>query len=269
MIIDALEIPIHGPTGLFVIGLLGLFALAMSAVARRWLPISEVVAFLVVGLVLGPRVLGVIDRHAIHTVEPLTAVALGAIVFVTGEHLRLRELRRIRRTLLPISLVGSALAFGVTLAALLAVGVSGSTAYLLAAIAPSTAPVTVQAIVAERRASGPFTDHVLAATALNTLASALLFGFGAPFIFADVASGSASREAVHSFVQLLVVSVVLGALGGASLRYGLSAAAAALHVVRPSGEARAFRWPAPPARCGPRRASRPCRPVAARSAVCG
>ncbi len=211
-------LPIDGSAGLFVIGALGLFALVMSWVARRWLPISEVVAFLVIGVVLGPRMLGVIDRQAIRTVEPLTAVALGAIVFVTGERLRLRELRRMARTLLPISLIGSVLTFGICLGALLLVGVSGPTAYLLAAIAPSTAPVTVQALIAERRAAGPFTDHVLAATALNTLAAALLFGFGAPFVFAEVAAHHAQREAVHSFVQLVVVSVVLGLAGGAALR---------------------------------------------------
>ena len=217
--IAAAGFSVHGPTGLLTIGELGLFALVMSWVARRWLPISEVVAFLVIGLLLGPRVLGVIDRQTIHTVEPLTALALGAIVFVTGERLRLRDLARIKRTLLPISILGSLLTFGLCLAALLAVGVHGPTAYLLAAIAPSTAPVTVQALVAERRASGPFTDHVLAATALNTLAAALLFGFGAPFVFANVALGHAQREAVHSFVQLVVVSVGLGIAGGAALRY--------------------------------------------------
>jgi Kef-type K+ transport system membrane component KefB len=213
-----LSLTLPGPTSLFVIGAFGLFALAMSFVARRWLPISEVVAFLVIGVVLGPRVLGVIDRHAIDTVEPLTALALGAIVFVTGERLRLRELRRLRRTLLPISLLGSVVAFGLCLGALRLAGVSGPTAYLLAAIAPSTAPVTVQALVAERRAAGPFTDHVLAATALNTLAAALLFGIGAPFVFAKVATGSAQREAVHSFVQLVVVSAVIGVAGGVALR---------------------------------------------------
>ncbi len=216
--IEAFGLPDHGPTGLLVIGELGLFALAMSAVARRWLPISEVVAFLVVGVLLGPRAVGVIDRQTIHTVEPLTAVALGAIVFVTGERLRLRDLLGIRRTLLPISLVGSVFAFGVCLAALLLAGVSAPTAYLLAAIAPSTAPVTVQALVAERRAAGPFTDHVLAATALNTLAAALLFGVGAPFVFAHVATGHARREAVTSFVQLVVVAAGLGLLGGVGLR---------------------------------------------------
>ena len=209
---------VPGPSGLFVIGLLGLFALAMSFVARRWLPISEVVAFLVVGVLLGPRVLGVINRHAIHTVEPLTAVALGAMVFLIGERLRLRDLRRMGRTLLPISLGGSVLAFAACLVGLAAAGVSWPTAYLLAAIAPSTAPVTVQALVSERRAAGPFTDHVLAATALNTLVGALLFGFGAPFVFADVGHGSGSRVAVHSFVQLVIVAVAVGAAGGAALR---------------------------------------------------
>jgi Kef-type K+ transport system membrane component KefB len=213
-----LAISLPGSTTLLVIGALGLFALAMSAVARRWLPISEVVAFLVIGIVLGPRVFGVIDRHAIHTVAPLSAVALGAIVFVTGERLRLPELRRLRRTLLPISLLGSAAVFGLCLVALLLAGVPGPIAYLLAAIAPSTAPVTVQALVSEKRAAGRFTDHVLAATALNTLAAALLFGFGAPFVFARVAHGNAQRIALHSFVQLVVVSIVLGIGAGIVLR---------------------------------------------------
>lgn len=215
---SSLALGVPGPTGLFVVGALGLFALAMSVVARRWLPISEIVAFLAIGLLLGPRVLGVIGRDVIQTLEPVTALALGAMVFVNGERLRVRDLRRMARTLLPIALVGSALAFGLTLVALLAAGVSLGVAYLLAAIAPSTAPVTVQALVAERRADGRFTQHVLSATALNTLVAALLFGFGAPLVFAHVATRDARTQALHSFVQLVVVSLVLGAAGGFALR---------------------------------------------------
>ncbi len=213
----AFGLPVHGQTGLFLLGFFGLFALAMSFVARRYLPISEVVAFLGIGLVLGPRALGVIDRQTMDSVEPVTAVALGAMVFVTGDRLHLRQLARMGRTLLPISVLGSLLTFAVCLAVLLAVGVGGPTAYLLAAIAPSTAPVTVQALIAERRAEGAFTDHVLAATALNTVVAALLFGFGAPFVFAEIAAHNAQREAIHAFVQLVVVSLSIGIAGGVGL----------------------------------------------------
>lgn len=206
-------------SSLLVIGGLGALAFIASLVARRWLPISEVVAFLAVGIALGPRGFDIISAHDIDVLRPVTAVALGAMVFLIGQRLRLPSLAPMWRTLVPMSVVGSAVTFGVTFVGLVAAGVRTPVAYLLAAIAPSTAPVTVRALVVERRAGGPFTEHLLAATALNNVAAALLFGLGAPFAFATLGHGGGASQAAVAFVQLLGAASALGVGGALVLRW--------------------------------------------------
>ena len=207
-------------SGLLVVGSLGALAFAASVVARRWLPISEVVAFLIVGLALGPRGFGVITNGQLDALRPTIAVALGAMVYLIGQRLQLSVLRPIRHTLWPMALFGNVATFGVTFAALLLAGVDTPIAYLLAAIAPSTAPVTVRALVVERGAAGPFTDHLMAATALNNVTSALLFGLGAPFAFATLGSGTGMAQAAGALAQLLGAALGTGVVAGFAVRLG-------------------------------------------------
>lgn len=209
--------PTSGGAVLLLIGGLGGVAVAVSVVAHRWLPVSEVVAFLAIGVVLGPHGAGVLDQPAIAGLQPLTAVALGAMVFAISEKLRVNSLRAIRGTLLPMVLVGGLATFGVTFCSLLAAGLGLQAAYLLAAIAPSTAPVTVRALVAEKGARGAFTDHLLAATALNCMISAVLFGLGAPFVFATLGPRA---EIVGSLAQLLGSALGIGLAAGGVMVLG-------------------------------------------------
>ncbi len=204
---------------LLVVGALGALAFAAGVVARRWLPISEVVVFIIVGLALGPRGADVITTHEVEMLQPVIALALGAMVFLIGQRLRLSSLAPLRHTLAPMAVVGNLLTFAVTFAALLLAGMDAPVAYLLAAIAPSTAPVTVRALVAESRAAGPFTEHLLAATALNNVTSAVLFGLGAPFAFATLGTDAGILDAARSFGRLVGAATLVGAGAAYLLRW--------------------------------------------------
>ncbi len=99
---------------------------------------------------------------------------------------------------------------------LLAVGLPVSYAYLLAAIALSTSPTTLVAVISQRAARGRFTDHLLASTALNNLASAVLFGLGLPVVLTAQTPGASQGAA--AFAQLVVSSLVIGGIAAFVLR---------------------------------------------------
>ncbi len=203
---------------LLLVGMLGAVALLVSLATRRWLPVSEVVAFMAIGLALGPSAAGVISAETVHAAEPVTAVALGAMVFLVGHRLQLRTLRPIRATLLPMAVAGNLATFGVTFLVLSLTPLEPAVALLLAAMAPSTAPITVRALVSEKAAAGPFTEHLLAATAVNNLVSALLFGFSAPFVFATLGTGGFG-SAVGSVLQIIGAAIGIGIGGGLAIRF--------------------------------------------------
>lgn len=175
------------------------------------------IVFLGIGIVIGPEVLGVVGPSALVALEPVIALALGAIVFGIGERLELAALREIRHTLTPVAVLENVLSFGLAFAIPLALGVDLAVAYLLGAIALSTSPTTLVAVIANKRARGSFTDHSLAATAINNVTSAVMYGIGLPFILASRSPDGASQGLV-AFGQLLLLSAVIGGVGAFVLR---------------------------------------------------
>lgn len=202
-------------SGLLLVAALGAVSFIVGHMTRRWL--SEVIVFLGIGIIIGPEVLGVLHQDSLAALDPVIALALGAIVFGIGERLELPALRRLRHTLSPIAVAENLATFGLVFLASILVGLETGTAFLLAAISLSTSPTTLVAVIAERRAKGGFTDHLLAATALNNVTSALIYGLGLPIVLAAKSASGASQGAL-AFAQLVVASLVVGWAGAWFLR---------------------------------------------------
>ncbi len=190
-------------------------AFVVGQVSRRWM--SEVIAFMAIGIVVGPEFLGLIDAQSLTALDSVLSLALGAIVFGIGERLELPRLRAVRHTLVPIAVAENLATFGLVFVGLMIAGLSVATAYLLAAIALSTSPTTLLAVISERRARGNLTEHLLAATALNNVTSALLYGLGLPVVLA-ARSTSGAQQGALAFVQLVVASLLIGGVAGFLLR---------------------------------------------------
>ncbi|HEX2026452.1 MAG TPA: cation:proton antiporter [Nitriliruptorales bacterium] len=204
-------------TNLLLVAGLAAFAFVVGRATKRFL--SEVIVFIAIGILIGPEGLRLVDEAALAALDPLLAVSLGAIVFLIGERLELPALRQVRHTLTPIAVLDSALTFLLCLGVMIAVGLSFQSAYLLAAIALSTSPTTLLAVIAERRAKGSLSDHLQAATALNNVTSAVLYGLGLPLVLA-VEGSSGAGEGLVAFAQLVLASAVIGTLGAMVLRRG-------------------------------------------------
>lgn len=200
-------------TGLLLIAALTAIAFVVGHVTRRFM--SEVIVFLAIGIVAGPTVLGLIDNDALGALDPVVSLSLGAIVFGIGERLELPKLREIGPTLWPIAVLENVAVFALSLVGLLLVGVDIAVAFLLAAIALSTSPTTLVAVIASRRARGGFTNHMMAATAVNNVTSAAIYGIGLPIVLA-VRGGT--QVGVLAFLQLVVLSLVVGGAGAWVLR---------------------------------------------------
>lgn len=202
-------------SGLMLVAVLGVVAFVVGMTTRRW--VSEVIAFMAVGILVGPDVLGLVDESALEALGPVVSVSLGAIVFGLGQRLDLRRLRRIRRSLLPVAAAENLLVFVMVFIGVWVWLDQAAVAFLLAAVALSTSPTTVVAVMAAKRAQGAFSEHLLAVTAVNNVVSAVLFGVGLPLVLTGGASFGADEAAI-AFGQLLVLSTVIGGVGGLVLR---------------------------------------------------
>ncbi len=201
---------------LLVIAALGVVAFVVGRLTRGWL--SEVIVFIAIGILIGPEVAGIVDAEGLAALDPVLALALGAIVFGIGERLELPALKNVRHTLAPIAILENLLTFGLVFFAILQFTELGAgAAYLLAAIALSTSPTTLVAVISSKRAKGQLTDHIMATTALNNVTSALFFGLGLPFVVASGDQGGFAAGAI-AFGQLLLLSTAIGAVAAFILR---------------------------------------------------
>ena len=209
---------------LLLVAALAATSFVVGHATRRY--VSEVIVFLAIGLVVGPTVLDIIDARTLAALDPIISLALGAILFGIGERLELPRLQALRHNLVPVALFENLLTFFLCFFGMLALGTSTAVAYLLAAIALSTSPTTLVAVITSRRASGGYTELTMATTAVNNVVSALAYGLGLPFVLGQAGGASVGLAA---FAELILLSAGLGVVGAYALRRFM-------HTVHTAGE---------------------------------
>lgn len=158
------------------LGILLLVGLVLDVLASRiYLP--RVTLFIVIGLVLGPSVLGLIPEASRDWFHQVTKIALIMIGFILGGKLSLSRMRKYGMHVVGVALGKVCGVFVLMSLGLLLVGVQLELALILAAIATATAPATTVDVIHETGAEGRFTDILLGAVALNDMLTLLIFSF--------------------------------------------------------------------------------------------
>lgn len=205
-----------GTYSLLVIAALGGIAILASKWARRFVP--EIVVFLAVGVAVGEDGLGIINSDNIGSLNLITQVALGAIIFRIGERLVWDDLRGSKHVLLPLNAVQIVLTSVLVFVSTRFIGASTEVAAVLSLIAAETGVLTVTAIIKEERAEGPLTARMLSSVAITNVVVAAAFGLAFPFILALSADSGGPLGTLQVFAQIVVGSTAIGLVGGWLLR---------------------------------------------------
>jgi len=201
---------------LTIFGLL-LFCGAIGGfVAHRvsWIP--SITGFMLVGLVLGPNVLGLLDYHALAQARIVVDIALALILYRLGLSLDLRLLVR-DKPLLLVSLVESALTFAAVYFALSWWGLAQLPAAVVAAIAISSSPAVLLHVAHELNAEGPVMQRAQALVALNNVIAFLVFAGLMPMLYGTAAAPTST--VIGAPLYELFGSALLGVLAGYGLHY--------------------------------------------------
>ena len=100
-------LPVPGAAVTLNLGILLLTAFIGGQVANR-LGLSRVTGYIVIGLVIGPSVLGFLSDAEVETLRPFNGLAIALIALTAGGELNLRRLRGSYRSLASITLVQTA-----------------------------------------------------------------------------------------------------------------------------------------------------------------
>jgi mannitol/fructose-specific phosphotransferase system IIA component (Ntr-type) len=203
---------------LLVLAEVVLAGLVGGQLAQR-IRLPHVTGQILIGILIGQAGLTLFGTDSIHGLNVVTQFALGLIALTVGEHLNIRTLRNAGKRLFMLLLTESVLTPVIVFTVAYLITGSPWLPVLLAAIAVSTAPATVIALVKETRSRGVFVKTLSAAVALNNIACIVLFA----------AARSAARFGLstvngRSFLAMLggpglqiLESVALGAVAGGIL----------------------------------------------------
>jgi len=173
---------------LILLGVVLILGILSSTFLRR-VKVPKVVGFILVGILLGPSVLGIVHKEFLEASRSIIDVALAFIAFLIGGSLRWSRIRNLSRTIFSVAFFEAEGAFLFTSAVLYftfplllenPTTLANWQFYLvlslvLGAIATATAPAAVLATIHEVRARGSLTTTVLAVVAVDD--SLALFNF--------------------------------------------------------------------------------------------
>ncbi len=158
---------------LLALGVLG----GLLAARARWLP--SITGFMILGLLVGPSGLGLLNPRALAESSVLVDIALGLILFRLGVTLHPVKAMRDRK-LLATTLAESLGTFVAIVLLMLGIGAEPVLAVLAAAIAVSSSPAVLIHVAEEMNASGPTVRHAESLVAANNVLSFVLFSLALP-----------------------------------------------------------------------------------------
>ena len=214
----------------WALAIVALTLLGVAAVSGRLsgTPVTTAMLFVVVGLLVGPKVLGEIDVDSSSSaVRTLAEATLALVLFCDASRIDLGQLRR--EVGVPVRLLGIGLpltiALGAVAAAVMFDRLSIEEAVILAIVLAPTDAALGQAVVTEPRVPKRIRQGLNVESGLND-------GICVPLLFAAVAVADVESEISHgrSAGTLLLEEIGYGVVGGVAA--GLLIAAIVIHAGR-------------------------------------
>ncbi|MBC3806776.1 cation:proton antiporter [Undibacterium seohonense] len=179
--------------------------------AYRWLKLSRISAYALVGFVLAPSQGGLLPASQSPTMLLMANIAFGLILFESGYRINLRWLRS-NPWIAAASLTEAILTFASVYFLVLAFDQTETSALLLAALSMATSPATILRVINEQKSSGQVTERVLHLSVLNCVLAVLVFKVIVGLVIFKT-SGNL-WDASYNGLIVLIVSAALGLMFG-------------------------------------------------------
>jgi Kef-type K+ transport system membrane component KefB len=145
---------------LLIIGLI-IFLAVVGAEIQRRLGVPQVLGFIIIGMLLGPLFLGLINEALLSFTPIITAIALGFIGYNIGNEFRVSTIKKEARRLFPILVAETAGTYFLVFLVVLIWLRDPILAILLGSLAAATAPAATADVIWEFKSKGPVTDSLM------------------------------------------------------------------------------------------------------------
>ena len=169
--IHALPIPV-----LLVIGIITLAGFYLGK-TMHFVRLPSIIGFMLVGVLLGPSVLGFLGEELKGSIDFITDIALGFVAISIGLELSFSALRNQGLGIILIIIAESFLAFIVVTAAVFLLTRNVALALIFGSVAPASAPAGTVAVIQEFKAKGNLTKALYAVVGFDDGLAIIIFGF--------------------------------------------------------------------------------------------
>jgi len=205
---------------------LGITLIAAFLAGRfvQYLSLPSVTGYVLMGVVLGPSVLGIVSSGDIVALEPVNAFALGLIGLSIGGELRWRALVSKWQNFGLLFLGQSVATFIFVSSAIFLLSRNLMLAVILGVLALAPAPGTILGVIREFRTTGTFPREIMSLVVLDSVWCIVAFTVATTFLnfyHFEQLSGSGSALA-HIFGQIgpaIALGIGLGAIGIVTIDY--------------------------------------------------
>jgi len=176
----------------------------------KTLHLPYVTGYLVGGLLIGPSVFGLISDLDVEGFGIVNQFALAAIAFSIGSEFNLKDLAKVGKKIVIITLAEAFTAILlVFLTSYYIIGESFAFSLVLASIASATAPAASVMIIRQYKAEGPLTRTLLPVVAIDDAVCVIAFGIAMGIAKLSLGAGNAS------FLQMMIHPIIeiVGSLG--------------------------------------------------------
>jgi Kef-type K+ transport system membrane component KefB len=188
-------------------GLILLAGILGARLVTRLLPVPAITGYVLVGLLIGPAGLHLINAETLTQIGPLVDLALGLVLFELGRRVDYKWLLRERR-LLPTGILLATCSFIALFWLLTAFGVAKPIAIMVAAVGMATSPAVALNVVRETRAEGQLTERMLNIAVIGNLMAFVVLSAGLSALHFEYQAGW-QKYLLHP-LYLLIGSTLLG-----------------------------------------------------------
>lgn len=157
------------------IAIMLLAALVAGKIVKQ-LKLPNVTGYLVMGLIIGPHCLNILNDDLVAHMDFVTNLALGCIAFSIGAEFKISFLRKVGKAPIVIGILEGLGAVVVVDAILLILGYDVTFALAMGAIASATAAASTLMIVKQYKSKGPVTNTLLPVVAIDDAVALMMFG---------------------------------------------------------------------------------------------
>ncbi|MDO4753790.1 MAG: cation:proton antiporter [Bacillota bacterium] len=175
----------------------------------------DVTGYLIGGIIIGPMVLNLIPKDAVHGLEIISEVALAIIAYSIGSEMKLSALKKTGKGVLLITFLEVFMAFLVVFLSLwLVFKQDFSFSIVLGSIACATAPAATLLVIRQYKAKGPVVDTLIPVVALDDAFCIIAFGICSSIAQAIIGGETISALALVEPVKEILLSTLLGFVYG-------------------------------------------------------